>query len=205
MTTEADNSQGAYMTEVMAAIAVLNNEEPPSATVIVPASVLSPISSRIEKEANPERGYQMADGSIYLGRFKGGNGIEKNWFVADKDIKSEGGKNLMLPFQEAARLARVSKAHGHDDWIVPPGSGDSDGRPDILGAMFNSKSTRAFEGTFSEDDSVSSGWYWSSSSSPEKDCAQIRSFNDGALSNMRCSHSLSDYGMSVRFVRGVAV
>lgn len=57
--------------------------------------------------------------------------------------------------------AKKSKAHGHDDWIVPPGYDDPNRQPDILNAIFNSKSKI---GGFDVNGSSQSSLYWSSSS-----------------------------------------
>ncbi len=185
----ADTESVVDMTELAAAIAKLNDEEPPSGTVFVPASTF-PVSEQIKREAEeaaakraarPDVGQKTAEG-IYIGCFKGNDGEEKDWFAAPADVRT--GNSLILDFNEAARFAQGSRDLGHDDWIVPPGWDDRDGRPDILAALFNSKSTKAFEGTFNETGPGYVGWYWSSSSTGSIDVsANIKRFSDGAQLN----------------------
>ncbi len=200
--------EGVDMTEVMAAVSKLNGKEPPSGPVFVPASTF-PVSARIKKEeaeaaakkaAGPEVGEETAEG-IYIGRFKGNDGVEKDWFAAPEDAKDSNGR-LALDFNEAAQYAQASRALGHNDWIVPPGSDDRDGKPDILGAMFNSKSIGVFEGTFKQNSSDVADWYWSSPRSKDgDDHAGFRSFSNGDS----LFGTLKSNRLSVRLVRSVAI
>ena len=215
---ESAVEHGFDMTELAAAIAALNGEEPLSGPVIVSASVF-PVTMEInmkeaeaekmrqaeaaKREANPEVGYQMQDGTIYIGRFKSKNGVEKKWFAAAEDAKDENGRRLSLTFNEAATYATNSRAHGHDNWVVPTGWAglEWDGVPDVLGAMFNSKGKGAFKGTFDETGSESAGWYWSSTlGTYTKTNPKIQRFSDGFeyYGNQTPKHS-------VRLVRSSAV
>lgn len=107
-----------------------------------------------QKQAEEVRaGDPMSDGSIYLGSYSG-----KDWFVTAEDAKDKNGHDLKMDFNDAAKYAKNLKAHGHDDWKLPPG-GAVPGEPDILNQMFNHKSTGAFRGTYDESGSAS-GWYW---------------------------------------------
>ena len=99
---------------------------------------------------NLKPGDIASDGSIYLGLYR-----DKDWFVADRDA------NLVMNFNQAAQYARDLKAHGHEDWIVPPGLNDPK-EPNILTEMFNHKRVGAFRGTYNESGNSTSGWYWSS-------------------------------------------
>jgi hypothetical protein len=119
-----------------------------------------------------------ADGTIYLGLHK-----DKDWFVTDKDT------NLRMSFNAAAEYAQKLKAHGHDDWIVPPGENDPN-EADILKAMFKSKNLGAFKNTYAD------GWYWSSTTSSDK--ALQYNFNEGRYLN----YSKTD-AVNVRCVRAV--
>ncbi len=181
------------MTELAVAIAMLNDEEPPSGAVSAPAS-LFPFSEQIkreeaeaaEKEAHTEVGQEMKDGTFYLGRFKGENGIVKDWFAAAEDVKDETGRKLLLDFNEAAVHADASTIHDHNDWIVPPGIEHPDGEPDILNEIFNN---RAKIGGFTEvvDSGGLAGMYWSSSSrfGDGDYVGMLQQFDDG----YQCSES----------------
>ncbi len=188
------------MTEVMAAVAVLNNSEPPSGRVTEPASILQVTEQRKrdaearEKAENPEIGEQMADGTFYLGRFTSEDGVEKDWFAAAKDAADGSGNKLLLDFNKAAQYAKKSQAHDHDDWMVPGVGGD--GEPDILGTMFN---LREKIGGFDQTGKWSSGLYWSSLASHDGDFRRAKYFSDG--------HNVDIPGLqaalSVRLVRSI--
>ncbi len=106
---ETDPAQAFDMTELMAAVALLNNCEPPSSRVMVPSSVF-PVSERIKREKAEasateaaeaaqrakEIGCQMSDDTFYLGRFKGEDGKERDWFAAAEDLKDSSGRRLSL-------------------------------------------------------------------------------------------------------------
>ncbi len=66
------------VTELMAAIALLNGEELPAGPVFFPASTF-PIKKEeaAKRAANPEPGDEMPDGTIYLGLSKDKDGAEK--------------------------------------------------------------------------------------------------------------------------------
>ena len=156
------------------------------------------IAEEQRRWANPEVGDEMPDGTFYLGRFQSKDGTQKDWFAAAEDAQDGNGKRLSLNFNEAAEYARNSKAHGHDDWMVPPGYYDGKGEPDILNALFNNK---AKIGGFDETGSNPSGWYWSSSPYYFNDVyARIQRFSDGDQFN-----DLKRYGLSVRFVRSLTI
>jgi hypothetical protein len=117
------------------------------------------------------------DGSIYLGFHN-----EKDWFVTGKE------DSLRMNFNEAVIYAKNLRAHGHDDWIVPPGNDPQ--QPDILKVMFNNRSLGAFRETYS------TSWHWSSTE--DSDSAQQCHFNDGN----RINYSKRD-SVYVRCVRAV--
>ncbi len=110
------------VTELQAAIAALNGCEPPSGRAVVSAAVLSPISARVkkeedaaaaEKEANPEIGDQMQDGSVYAGLTADG---KRQIFAMPEDF------DMTLTFNEAAKqVAKLNagQALTHDDWEIP--------------------------------------------------------------------------------------
>jgi hypothetical protein len=205
-----DAEPGVDMTEVMAAIAKLRGKEPPSGPVIVPASTF-PVSSQIKQEdveatakrmESAESGDLMLDGTVYLGRFRNKNGLVKDWFAAAEDARDERGNRLSLTFNQAALYAINSKAHGHEDWMVPPAWDDRNGMPGILGALVDSKNTGAFKNTFDETkDSSYPGWYWSSSPfSNSRSYAKSESFiSRGGYSAKK------KFMLSVRLVRSVTV
>jgi len=121
-------------------------------------------------------GTKMADGTIYLGLYN-----EKDWFVAAEDAKDSNGKNLAPEFNAAVEYAKNLKAHGHDDWMLPPGKNDQK-EPDILNEMFNNRSIGAFKGTYNEGDSWrdNSSWYWSSTKSDDPDDrVEVQQFGEG--------------------------
>ncbi len=195
------------MTELAAAMAVLNGEAPPSGRVTVAASTLAPISTRMREEAaateaeaiaeaarkmgNAKPGDRMSDGTFYLGCFRGADGKEMNWFAAAMDANDEGTR-LSLDFNEAAAHAKTSTAHGYSDWIVPPGPDDSNGEPDILNEIFNNKAK-----VIGLDNT---GFYWSSSSGYTNDnYAKIQRFDGYQYCNVK---SVKHF---VRLVRSVAV
>ncbi len=195
------------MTEVRAAMALLNGEEAPSDRVTVSASIF-PLTEQINRKAaekaaeeeieNAKPGDVMADGTIYLGRFKDKDGTEKHWLAAAEDAKDKYGDRLCASFNYAVKYAGNSKTHDHDDWIVPPGCNDREGRPDILSALFNSKSTGAFEGTYVEK--AVRGWYCSSSPVDSDDKVRVQHFDVGWRSEVG-GHT----AMSLRLVRSVKV
>ncbi len=239
----ADTEQGVDMTELMAAIALLNDEEPPSGPVIVPISAfpglekiqreeakkeeekqaeaakladlkekiqahvfnqhdgVSKVAEAILKEAALHKVRVVEDGSIYLGRFKDSDGKRKDWYAAAEDATDKKGNRLLLEFQQAAKYAKKSKAHGHHDWMVPPGHWDRDGRPDILNEIFNSKSKiNGLNVSGADFDTM----YWSSSptniSNSDDGCANVQWFNNGHQTFESKWHDLS-----VRLVRSVPV
>jgi hypothetical protein len=138
-----------------------------------------------------EAGQKMADGTFYLGRFASKDGTQKDWFAAAEDAKDGKGKRLSLNFNKAAEYAKDSKAHGHDDWMLPSGYKDSK-EPDILNAVFNNK---AKIGIFDETGSSPDGWYWSSTPY-YVDNARCQRLSDGNQNN-----DDRNYGLSVRLVR----
>ena len=149
---------------------------------------------------------QLTQEGIFIARLKDKDGVEKNWFADVTDAQDSKGKRLGLTFNEAAKFATNSNSLGHHDWIVPPGLRDPHGRPDVLNALFNSKSKGAFKGTFDETGSwqtgsLFSGWYRSSSLYWNQDSyAQVQRFIDGNQDD--------DYKrlpLAVRAVRSVAV
>jgi hypothetical protein len=113
------------------------------------------------------------DGSIYLGYYN-----NKDWFVAAQDAKNAKGKNIRMTFNKAAEYAKKLKAHGQNDWMVPPSNDSNPHDEDILNALFNNKNNGAFDGTYSED------IYWSSTQNPnsfkgDAGYAREQSFLDG--------------------------
>jgi hypothetical protein len=143
---------------------------------------------------NLKPGDLAADGSIYLGLYG-----DKDWFVADRDVKeSNGRENLVMKFNQAAAYARDLRAHGHDDWILPPGADDPK-EPNILSEMFNNKNLGAFRGTYNESGDGTYGWYWSSTlQQSDSDRAFEKKFSDGTIDFLSVKHTLS-----VRCVRAV--
>jgi hypothetical protein len=122
-------------------------------------------------------GEYASDGSIYLGYFK-----NKDWFVTAEDAKDAEGENLRMNFNAAAKYAKKLKAHGHDDWRVPPRTEERD-KPNIMGQtnkgtnimneMYMNRDTGAFIGTYDENHS-----YWSSTACPyDRDNADHASFD----------------------------
>jgi hypothetical protein len=139
----------------------------------------------------PEVGQKMADGTFYLGQFASKDGAQKDWFAAAEDAKDDNGNRLSLSFNGAAEYAKNSKAHGHDDWGVPPSK-----EPDILNELFNNK---AKIGGFDETDSDSSGYYWSSTFKYDK-FTRYQCLSDG------CRYfTEKTLGLSLRLVRSVAL
>jgi hypothetical protein len=100
------------------------------------------------------------DGSIYLGHYN-----NKDWFVTAQNAKYSDGKNMVMAFNAAAQYAKDLRAHGHDDWMVPPGKNDPK-EPDILKEMYKNENTGAFAGTY-EKETYPDRWYWSSTRSPD--------------------------------------
>ncbi len=191
------------MTELATAIAELNGEAPPSGPVFVPASTF-PVSEKIKRDRieNPEVGDKMPDGTTYIGQFKDVDGVEKKWFAAAKDATRINGERFSLTFNEASAYAANSQVHGHNDWAVPTGWFDNTGAPDILGAMFNSRSKGAFTGTFNEEDSdQNDDQYWSASPNANfVGFLKTQCFSDGEQTSVGNSLRLS-----IRLVRSVPV
>ncbi len=147
-------------------------------------------------------GEKTKDG-VYIGRFRNKkDGTESDWFAAGNDatgksLFKKGRQKLSLTFKEAAAYAKNSKAHGHHDWMLPPGFDNRDGEPNILDAMYRNQQVI---GGF-KDIGRSPGWYWSSS--PCYDfgvSARAQYFGDG----FQRPHFKSG-GLSVRLVRSVPV
>src|SRR4051812_33561360 len=132
-----------------------------------------------ENKTIPQVGQLTQDG-VYIGRFKAEDGTVKDCFADVKDASDATGKKLLLNFNGAAKYAKDSKSLGHNDWTLPSGWQDGDGKPDILGALFNSKSTGAFKGTFDETGSFPGSWYWTSSRDGDSGTyAKIQRLSDG--------------------------
>ena len=150
---------------------------------------------------------QLTKEGIYIGRLKDKDGVERDYFAAPEDAKDSQGKRLSLNFNDAAKYAEDSKALGHSDWVVPTSLRNKYDKenvaPDVLGAIFNSKSTGAFKGTF-EETGRNAAWYWSSTTKPhcEKDqnSATIQRFSRG-----RHSYGYKKDKLSVRLVRSLDV
>ncbi len=195
------------MTEVAAAIARLNNSEPPSGPVIVPASTF-PFSAQIKKQEaeaaaaaiveNVKPGDQMPDGTFYLGRFTSKDGTVKDWFSAAEDIQDNSGQRAALDFNQAAAYAKKSKAHDYNDWVLPPAHYDANGEPDILETIFNSKAKIP---GFSQGGFFPSTLYWSSSfNTIQNPYAKAQNFCDGEQ-----TYILKKDSLYVRLVRSVTV
>lgn len=119
-------------------------------------------------------GMREEDGSIYLGFFK-----NKYWFATAVDAKNLVNKNILMNFNAAAAYAKNLKAHGHDDWMVPPGQDDPH-ESDILSALFNNKNTGAFRNSYDASDFVTYNWYWSSTRYTKDSLTAFqRNFEDG--------------------------
>ena len=143
-----------------------------------------------------DTGKKMNDGTFYLGRFKSKDGMVKDWFAAAEDAQNMNGRRLSLDFNDAVQYAQDSRAHGHDDWMLPPGPDDRKGEPDILNVMFNNKSKI---GGFGHDPADS--WYWSSSPYGINDAyPMIQRFSDG-----KHDHAHESTWQSVRCVRSVPI
>ena len=141
---------------------------------------------------DPEVGQLTRDG-IYIGRFAGKDGVEKDYFADPRDAQDSNGKRLALDFNEAAEYAKKSNTLGFTDWVVPTGVNDRNGAPDILGALFNN---RAKIGGFTE-----TGFYRSSS---------VYGFRDGSArtQNFKNGSKIGGFkagGEFVRLVRSVPV
>ncbi len=157
------------VTELQAAIAALNGCEPPSGRAVVSAAVLSPISTRVkkeeeeaaaiaaaaaaEKEAHPEIGDQMQDGSVYAGLTEDGT---QKIFAMPKDI------GVTMIFNDAAqRVAQLNadEALGHNDWQIPV--------LENLRILQKNQAEGELKGTFKKIKTASLGgsdflnWYWS--------------------------------------------
>ncbi len=202
------------VTELAAAIANLNGEKPPVGRRTVPASIVSSITTRLKEEEaeaaekeieNAKAGDLMTDGTTYLGRFKDADGTEKHWLAAARDVQDEDdeGYNACLFFNQAAAGAKNSNDHGHNDWIVPPGLNDSAGRPDILSAMFNSRSAGAFENSYNETAMSCTNWYWSSSFDADNRSLDVKimDFSNGNV----YSANTATTGSALRLVRSIPV
>ncbi len=176
----------------MAAVAALNDEEPPAAPVIVPASTF-PVTVEFnrKKDECAEVGDQISDGTFYLGRFRSPDGTEKKWYASAEDASDENGNMLSLDFNQAAQYAANSKAHGHTDWIVPPGDNDPYEEPDIMREIFNN---RAKIGGFAE------GYHWTSTANYGCTIANYLSFDSGLQTTAEKINTLY-----VRCVRSVPV
>ncbi len=153
------------VTELMAAIAALNGEKPPSGRVVVPDSILSPITTRIEKEeeaaaaivaaaaaekeANPEIGDQMKDGSVYAGLTEDGT---QKIFAMPTDL------DVAMTFNDAAKRItelNADNALGHDDWQIPSLKN--------LEVLYENKKEGSLKDTFNTDyDSEHPNYYCSS-------------------------------------------
>ena len=148
------------------------------------------------EKAKKELGQEMEDGTFYLGRFKGKDGKEKDYFAAAEDAQDKKGKRLSLKFNKAAKYAKNAKVHGHDDWMVPTGWDDRNDEPDILNAIFNNKAKiPGLDLTGSHP----AGWYWSSTSNYDY-YAHCQCLGDGDKYD-----GLRRSGLSVRLVRSAAI
>jgi hypothetical protein len=148
-------------------------------------------SSGPSEETAPEPG-QMTQEGIYIGSFADAGGAEKHWYADEADVKDAQGNRAALTRAEAFAHAQASTALGYEDWIVPPGWNDAEDRPDILSALFNSKSRDAFAGSFEETGANPAGWYWSAGQVPEVEgFARIQRFSDGARANDAASSRFS--------------
>ncbi len=156
------------VTELMAAIAILNDEKPSSGHAVVSAALISPISAQIkkeqekaaaeaaaEKEANPEIGDQMQDGSVYAGLTADGT---QKIFAMPTDL------DVIMIFNYAAKRVtelNAGKALDHDDWQIPDLK--------TLRVMQKNQNKGKLQGTFKPAESSVPGypdWYWSSTESP---------------------------------------
>jgi len=144
---------------------------------------------------------------IYIGYFAGKSGDARHWFADLTDAGDSKGKRLSLDFNEAAAHVKNVKSFGHDDWILPPGDDDRNGRPDILKAIFNCKDTGAFENTFDEtslrdDIGAHLTGYWSSSHTggADSDRAMMQELGNGRGSSANKSKKFF-----VRAVRSVKI
>ncbi len=199
-----DAVQDLDVTELMAAVAILNDCEPPPGRVTVPISTFPGLEKTKREEAEAtavveaaaaaaaveaakkaekmaeragEVGCQMPDGTFYLGRFIDKNGKLRDWFAAASNALNNNGQRLSLNFNAATAYAKASKAHDHDDWMLPPARYDRDGEPDILKAIFN---LRAKIGGFAKTSISSDALYWSSSSNAVQNShAKYQRFSDG--------------------------
>jgi len=159
--------------------------------VLIAGGAVPPETPAEQKPATREVGHRMQDGTIYLGRYKGRDGIEKNWFAAADDASNKKGKKLSLSFKEAAKYAKESQAHGHNDWMLPPAHFDSNGEPDILNVLYANKTKI---GGF--DVASNSPFYWSSSYNEPLDYMRVRDFSNGLHLN-----SGKKNNFSIRLVR----
>ncbi len=162
------------VTELQAAIAALNGRKPSSGKAAVPATVLSPISAQIkkeEREANPEIGDRMQDGSVYAGLTEDGT---QKIFAMPKDL------GVTLTFVDAARAVKklnADEALGHDDWQI--------GSLDMMRVLQKNQNTSGLKGSFKTAASCGSGYpdrYWSSTR--EHYSASIKGsvcFSDGGV------------------------
>jgi hypothetical protein len=151
----------------------------------------------LSQKAALKTGRTVADGSIYLGRYN-----NKDWFVAAEDAKNGHGEHLTLSFNQAAHAAEHYGAHGHRDWMVPPGH-DDPSEPDILTEMFNNKNVGAFKGTYDESDSLTASWYWSSTLFRQHPDMSAWQRNFSVEDQINFTHK--DNVASVRCVRSVPV
>jgi len=155
------------------------------------------------KASPPQPGTLTKEG-IYIGRLTGKDRVESDYFAAPTDVQDSSGIRIPLCFYDAEKYAKNAITLGHNDWAIPAGFEDVNGAPDVLNAMFNSKSKRAFKGTFDETGSDPVGRYLSSSPFSynfHDDFAKTQEFCDGD----RGRDSRRYGGHSVRLVRSLAV
>ncbi len=83
---------------------------------------------------------------------------------------------------KAAKCATASKAHGYDDWIVPPGEDDPAAESRIFWApCLTAKALRLYGTAFDESDSSPASWYWSSSRKGHlRVSVKFQRFSDGS-------------------------
>ena len=117
-------------------------------------------------------GDRAQDGSIYLGLYNG-----RYWYVTAEDDNKKGFGRLEKKFNDAAQYAKELRAHGHDDWMLPPGDKDPSGEPNILKEMYKMRCTGAFRNTYDEQSFHS---YWSSAPvAAVEGAVWVQRFSDG--------------------------
>ncbi len=159
--------QDVDISELMAAIDIVNGLEPQSGRVTVSASILSPISQ--QREENPEIGQEMRDGSVYAGLTPDG---KQRIFAMPEDI------GVTKTFNDVAKAVdklNTDQYLGRDDWKIAG--------VEVLQVLQENQNEGKLRHTFkevAEDDEDGENFYWSSTKNPnDPNQLHIIRFSDG--------------------------